>query len=74
MTPNINAAVVEVIDGEMTGKKWYYSKTFWANVVAGLFIAVQAKWGFVLPPEYQMVAMSLINIGLRKISSTAMIW
>ena len=36
MTPNINAAVVEVIDGEMTGKKWYYSKTFWANVVRKL--------------------------------------
>ena len=55
-------------------EKWYYSKTFWANVVAGLFIAVQAKWGFVLPPEYQMVAMSLINIVLRKISNTAMTW
>ena len=76
MTQNtqLSAAVVEAIDGEMTGKKWYLSKTFWANVVAGVCVIAQAQWGFVLPVEYQMMAMSAINIGLRKIPSTQVTW
>ena len=30
-------AVNEAMVSEATGKKWYYSKTFWANIVAGVF-------------------------------------
>jgi hypothetical protein len=76
MTTNqkISEAVAEVIEGEMTGKKWYYSKTFWTNIIAGVAVIVQASYGFVLPVEYQMVALSLINMALRKITTGAVTW
>jgi hypothetical protein len=70
----ITQAVAEVIEGEMTGKKWYYSKTFWANIIAGVAVIAQASYGFVLPVEYQMLALSLVNMGLRKISAGAITW
>jgi|TARA_R110000868_G_scaffold303239_1_gene563760 hypothetical protein len=70
----ITQAVAEVIEGEMTGKKWYYSKTFWANIIAGVAVVAQTSYGFVLPLEYQMLALSLVNMGLRKISAGAITW
>jgi hypothetical protein len=70
----ITQAVAEVIEGEMTGKKWYYSKTFWANIIAGVAVIAQTSYGFVLPLEYQMLALSLVNMGLRKISAGAITW
>jgi hypothetical protein len=70
----IAEAVAEVIEGEMTGKKWYYSKTFWANIIAGVAVVAQTSYGFVFPMEYQMLALSLVNMGLRKISTGAITW
>ena len=70
----ITQAVAEVIEGEMTGKKWYYSKTFWANIIAGAAVIAQTSYGFVLPLEYQMLALSLVNMCLRKISAGAITW
>jgi hypothetical protein len=70
----ITEAVAEVIEGEMTGKKWYYSKTFWANIIAGVAVVAQTSYGFVFPMEYQMLALSLVNMGLRKISTGAVTW
>ena len=70
----ITQAVAEVIEGEMTGKKWYYSKKFWANIIAGVAVIAQTSYGFVLPLEYQMLALSLVNMGLRKISAGAITW
>jgi hypothetical protein len=71
---NLAAAAAEVVTDQIIGKKWYYSKTFWANIVAGLAVIVQTNYGFVLPIEYQMLALSLINMGLRKISSGEITW
>ena len=71
---NLTSAVSEVIEGQIIGKKWYYSKTFWANIIAGVAVIAQASYGFVLPVEYQMVALSLVNMGLRKISSGEITW
>jgi hypothetical protein len=74
MNDNLNAAVTEAIADQITGKKWYYSKTFWTNIVAGLAVVAQASYGFVLPVEYQMLALSFINMGLRKISTGEVTW
>jgi hypothetical protein len=74
MNENLSAAVTEVVEGQITGKKWYYSKTFWANIVAGVAVIVQVSYGFVFPVEYQMLVLSLINMGLRKISSGEVTW
>jgi hypothetical protein len=74
MNENLSAAVTEVVEGQITGKKWYYSKTFWANIVAGVAVIVQVSYGFVFPVEYQMLVLSLVNMGLRKISSGEVTW
>ena len=74
MNDNLNAAVTKAIADQITGKKWYYSKTFWTNIVAGLAVVAQASYGFVLPVEYQMLALSFINMGLRKISTGEVTW
>ena len=74
MNENLTAAVTEVVEGQITGKKWYYSKTFWANIVAGVAVIAQVSYGFVFPLEYQMLAMSFINMGLRKISAGEITW
>jgi hypothetical protein len=71
---NIHKAVAEAIEGELVGKKWYYSKTFWTNIVAGAAVIAQISYGFVFPVEYQMLALSFINMGLRKISNTEIVW
>jgi hypothetical protein len=70
----IAEAVAEVIESEMTGKKWYHSKTFWANIIAGVAVVAQTSYGFVFPMEYQMLALSLVNMGLRKITTGAVTW
>jgi hypothetical protein len=74
MNENLTAAVTEVVEGQLTGKKWYYSKTFWANIVAGVAVIAQVSYGFVFPVEYQMLVLSIVNMGLRKVSSGEINW
>ena len=67
-------AANEAVVGQLTGKKWYFSKTFWTNMVAGAVIVVQARYGFLVPAEYQLIGLSLINMGLRSITKTPVVW
>ena len=71
---DLDAAVVEALTSEMTGKKWYFSKTFWANVIAGLTVTAQIKYGFIIDPSYQMLGMTFVNIVLRKITKEEVVW
>ena len=71
---NVKAAITEAVEGEMLGKKWYLSKTFWANVAAAAAIVVQIKYGFVIPLEYQSLGMTFVNLMLRKITKEAVVW
>lgn len=66
----VQSAVVDVV----VGKKFYQSKTFWANMVAAVAFAAQAKFGFVVGPEIQAVGLSVLNIALRKITNEAIVW
>lgn len=70
-TSNVIGAVVQEV---MVGKKWYVSKTVWVNVVAAIFISIQYKVGFILPADLQALALSAINVGLRKITKEEVIW
>lgn len=71
---NVDAAVADVVVSNLSGKKWYLSKTFWVNVLAAGGIALQAKTGFVIGPEYQALLLSLVNLGLRKITKDPVVW
>lgn len=70
----LDAAVVDVTTNALAGKKWYLSKTFWVNVVAAGGLILQVNTGFIVGPEYQALALTLINLGLRKVTRDPVIW
>ena len=71
---SVAAAVGEAMTGQMTGKKWYESKTFWANVVMAVALTVQSKYGFVVGPEIQGFLIAGINVLLRKLTKQPIVW
>lgn len=64
----------EAVALELTGKKWYTSKTVWANSFAILALAVQTKYGFIVGPEWQALILSGVNLALRKITKEEIVW
>lgn len=67
-------AIAEAVAGQLSGKKFYQSRTFWVNVIAASAMVVQARYGFIIGAEYQAVALSLVNLVLRKVTSEPIIW
>lgn len=50
-------------------KKWYKSRTIWANVVAIIAILMQYQTGEdIIPPETQTSILAVINVLLRLIT------
>ena len=47
-------------------KFWWKSKTFWANLIALVALALQIEYGFVASIELQAVALGIVNLMLRK--------
>lgn len=64
----------EILTSSVTGKKWYFSKTIWANAVVGIALILQSQYGFIIGPELQALALVAINMGLRKITDEAIVW
>jgi len=56
----------------MEDKKFYYSKTFWVNAIAGVAMVIQTVTGNeVLDIETQAVILAVVNIVLRFITKGA---
>jgi hypothetical protein len=70
----ISAATSEALVGQMTGKKFYLSKTFWVNIVCAAALGLQMRYGFVIGAELQALALTAINLGLRKITNQPVTW
>lgn len=71
----LNEVKDEVVSEVLSGnKKWYTSKTIWVNLLAAAAIAVQSKYGFAVPIEYQAMALSGVNLILRKITKGEISW
>jgi hypothetical protein len=70
----LSAAATEALVDQVTGKKFYMSKTFWANIVLAAAIFAQMKYGFVFAPEIQALALTGINLALRKITKEPVTW
>lgn len=68
------SATTEAIQGQLTGKKWWESKTFWANIVMGGAVIIQTQTGFLLGPDMQALAIVGINMLLRKITNQPIEW
>jgi len=70
----IAAAASDALVSQVTGKKFYLSKTFWVNVVCAAALGLQMKYGFLIGPELQALALTAINLGLRKITNQPVTW
>ena len=70
----IAAAASEALVSQVTGKKFYLSKTFWVNVVCAAALGLQMRYGFVIGAELQALALTTINLGLRKITNQPVTW
>lgn len=63
-----------VLAAELEGKPFWLSRTFWVNTLALLAILAQTQWGFVVGAEYQALALTFINLALRKITKVPVTW
>jgi hypothetical protein len=70
----IAAAASDALVSQVTGKKFYLSKTFWVNIVCAAALGLQMRYGFVIGAELQALALTAINLGLRKITNQPVTW
>lgn len=52
-------------------KPWYRSKTLWVNIIGALAMALQSELGYLLPPQYQALALAVANAALRLVTGSA---
>lgn len=55
----------------MDDKVWWKSRVLWVSVIAALCTAVQAKYGFVVSPEYQGYALAAVMFILRLLTTNS---
>ena len=55
-------------------KRILLSKTIWINLIAFLSFAIEKRYGFLIDPELQMQALTLINICLRFVTHEKIAW
>ena len=60
--------------GTCPTKKWYHSKMVWVNLIALVATIAQAFFGFPISPEYQGLALTVVNIILRTITNEKIEW
>ena len=72
--PALDAAISEAVVSVVTHKSIWASKTFWTNVIAAVAVAAQMRWGYVVDPSLQVLALAGINAALRKITNQAVVW
>lgn len=70
----IIATATDAVNTELAGKKFYQSKTFWANVIAIIGLSAQIKYGYVVSPEIQTLTLALINLVLRSYTKQPIVW
>jgi len=46
-------------------KKWYKSRTLWANALAAVAMFIERQYGFGVPVELQLQLLAAVNIVLR---------
>lgn len=55
-------------------KKWYTSKTIWVNVVAVVTSVVAARFGYAISADIQVGILTGINVLLRKVTKSEIVW
>jgi hypothetical protein len=49
-------------------KVWWHSKQIWVAIIAAVATAYQAKFGFIVSPEIQGYALTVIMVILRAVT------
>ena len=70
----VDAAVTDAVASDAAGKKFYLSKTFWWNLVVAGGLLLQSKYGFIFSPEWQLLALTGINMALRAATKEPITW
>ena len=55
-------------------KRIIQSKTIWVNLLAFVAFFLQSKYGYVMDEGMQAQILTIINIGLRYVTSTPIVW
>lgn len=55
-------------------KKWYFSKTLWANLIGIVGVFVSSKFGYEITPEQTVSILGGINMLLRLITKAEVSW
>lgn len=55
-------------------KRVLASKTIWVNLLAFVAFFLQSKYGYVMDEGMQAQILTIINIGLRYVTSTPIVW
>jgi hypothetical protein len=55
-------------------KKWYTSKTIWVNVVAVITSVISSRFGYTVSAEVQVGILTGLNVLLRKVTKSEVVW
>ena len=67
--------IEDVVKEKKTDSKpIWLSKTLWVNIIAVAGLFVQNKYGYVLIPEQQLLALAAINAILRAVTKKPVSW
>lgn len=55
-------------------KKWYASRTLWANALHIVATVIRAKYGYVMSPEIEVALLAMGNAALRAITKEEIVW
>jgi hypothetical protein len=58
----------------MEGKKIWFSKIFWLNVLGLAAILIQAYTGYIVSVETQASVLAVLNVLLRLITKDPVVW
>lgn len=59
---------------EIEDKPFYYSKTFWMNLIAIIILLIQTNTSFVIGAEIQVLILAIINIVIRSYTKQPIHW
>jgi len=58
----------------MDPKKFWLSKTLWANILAIVALIVQSQTSYVISPESQVSILAVVNVVLRLVTKSEVTW
>lgn len=55
-------------------KLWYCSRMLWINIISIAVIIAQGQFGYIISPQSQVAILAIINIILRGVTKSEVVW